>query len=198
MDEIKSVEDLYARLERYIRWLASVKATDHVLLRQDELAGYLYEELVHGWLYYSKNGLSAGELLAVIRKMLDNRVSELMYRFYKTHRCAESSIADLDDVDNVSTGCSLEGLMDSKDRCSRFYESLTEAERHIVDALLNFDDRVRQQIILKAYRRSFVFQSCTVKVDYRVMADALHMEKGYARHLWKSICEKWRDSLDDK
>lgn len=197
MDEIKSVEDLHARLERYIRWLASVRATDHILLRQDELVGYLSEELVHGWLYYSKNGLSAGELLAVVRKMLDNRVSELMYRFYKTHRMAEANIADLDDVDNVSTGCSLEDFLDSKDRCSRFYESLAEAEKRIVDVLLNFDNRVRQQIILRAYRRSFVFQSPVIKVGYRVVADALHMNRAETKRLWESICKKWRESIDE-
>jgi hypothetical protein len=99
---IQSPEELFEELRRYVRWLSSRKSrANNVLMMQDELEGELSLELFKGWLYYNDKGLSDGELLAVVRRMLDNRISELMRMYYRTSRLASSSNESLDDNVNV-------------------------------------------------------------------------------------------------
>lgn len=194
MDEIGTVEELHARLDKFIKWLAYRRASGHILMQADELEGYMYEELVHGWQYYGKRGLSTGALLAVVRRMLDNRIGELVHRFYKTHRSVEATMMNLDDCVSMADGVSMEERVRSSEKFDKFWNMLDEQEQDIVAALLNFDNRVRQQVILRGYRRSYVFASCVVRIDSSLIADALHYSRTDARHLWSSIRRKWRSN----
>ena len=79
-----SFEEVYEALERFVHHLALQKANGAVLMDRDELTGELFEEMVKGYNHYGH--LPKGQLLAVIRKMMDNRIAELTYKYYLTHR----------------------------------------------------------------------------------------------------------------
>lgn len=87
-EEINNLDDLYQQFYRYIHWLAHCLNKDHklhILLSDDDLAGDLFEELVKGWRHYGDK-LPTDQLLRVIRKMLDNRIGELIYKYHVTYR----------------------------------------------------------------------------------------------------------------
>jgi len=187
-----SVEELYDKLNKYIHWLAAKKATDHVLMEREELEGELYEQLVYGWMYYRDRGLTVGELLAVIKQMLNNRISELKYRFYLTHRSAEKEMMDLDDLE-CDGPPDPEHIVEHMLRFSGFLDTLECGERTIVDAILWPDKRMCDQVRLRTFRRSYVYDVPSITIDWKLVADALHIQYAEARQAWSSVKRKWRN-----
>lgn len=109
--EALTLESLYDKLRRFIRWLSQKSATDHPLLQPDELEGELCYELVHGFLYYENLVSDEEEMLRIIRRMLHNRVGELVYRFHITHRKEEISTVDIDSLVGLDDVAS-DGIVD--------------------------------------------------------------------------------------
>ena len=208
---------LYVKMKRYIRWLSSVSATDSVLLQQEDIQSELAAELIHGFLYYEDSITDPAELIRIVKQMLHNRVGELIYKFHLTHRKEEvyqvdiDSLAGYEDTGDDDTRQHLGGLVDQitdnelnqtipdpqelaeySEDYARFIALLTPSEMDIVDALLNYDPRVKQQITLTGMRKSFVYGRPTVSINYRIVADALHLDREETHKLWTSIKPKWR------
>ena len=198
MGDISSVVALYEALDAYVHWLAYRReVSTHVLLRRDELEGELYLEIVRGWVIYAPKKLQGDELLAVVRKMMDNRITTLYRKYMLTHREAELHVVCVDDVLRLSSDRNTEAYVDSREKVAAFFDLLLTDERAVVDALLGDDVRVWQQLLLRTMRKAFVFNDYTVRITSDVVADALHFNRAYARRLWRSICAKWR-SCDDE
>jgi hypothetical protein len=208
---------LYVKMRRYIRWLSSVSATDSVLLQQEDIQSELAAELIHGFLYYEDSITDGEELIRIVKQMLHNRVGELIYKFHITHRKEEvyqidiDSLAGYEDTDDDGTrqhlGSFVDEILDNElnqtipdpqelaeysEEYTQFIALLTPPEMEIVNALLNEDPRVRQQIVLTGMRKSFVYEKPKVSVNYKIVADALHLDRAEAFRLWTSIKSKWR------
>jgi len=189
---ISTADQLYDRLTKYMWWMSHRCATGHILMQVDELYAELCVELVAGWERYGPQDLPANELLAVVRTMLWNRIYELRQRFWSTHRCVEGGMLRLED--EVVGEDSPATLTDSALRVDKFISSLTAEELEMLKAIMFPDYRVGQQIRLRAMRRSFVFETTTIKLDYRLMAEALHWPIDKAKRVWKQLKVRWRTS----
>jgi hypothetical protein len=196
VEKIDSVASLYDALRQHISKLASAtKSSTQVLMERDEIVGELSCELVKGWLYYKDRELPDNELLAVVCRMLQNRLAELQTMHYYTHRKAAGLSRSVDDSGfDVADPATVEDYVESAYRVARFFESLSIQESAVVRSLLGDDRRIRQQLIIRNMRRSFVFKNTVIKYDYKLVADALHMPHSEARAVWFSILDKWRQS----
>jgi len=194
-DGITSLEALYEHLNRYIKWLSYRNANaSNVLLQADEIEGELLYEMVKGWVYYQHRGLNNDELLKVIKRMLANRIGELKYRFYHTHRHVELGMVDLDDLAELvaDSGDSISSVTESKERVHAYFECLTPFEREIAVQLVQPDARVGQQLELMGHRKSFVHRQPTVTINPYVLARALHYGVEAIKTGWDSAERKWR------
>lgn len=216
-DDIPTVEALYDKLKGYVRWLASKRSSpSNVLMSAQELEGELNAEIVFGFMYYQGRVGGMDEMVKVVKRMLHNRVGELVHRFYGTHRSAEKGMRSLEESggtmsDIFSHGDDVDLLADTipepqpgpldqtiaNESLAEFWGMLDDDERRMVSAVIYPDRRMRAQIRLRSWRRSHVFQRCTVTLDCALVAEALHMDIDYAKVIWRSIRQKWRESHND-
>lgn len=198
-NKIRDFQTLYDGIIRYVKWLAGHRSSDHILMQPDELEGELLYECWKGWLHYGERDLTEGELKAIVRKMMDNRIGELYARYYHTHRKHEAHLLDIDDEDVliVNTDLSMENsaatYVDSCERFAMFVSSLTDDEYDVVRAVLQPDFRIYQQVMLESWRKKFVYNGREViTITPNMVANALHMDKKYVKHLWENVRQKWR------
>ena len=81
----QSDEGVYKALYKFVLKVCWEKGDpNNIMMDGDELFGELLEEIAKGLKHYAD--LPYNQKLAVIRSMLDNRVAELRYKYYVTHR----------------------------------------------------------------------------------------------------------------
>ena len=213
-----SLEELYDKLQRYIHWLAhnANRTHDlHILLQPDDLAGELFLEMVSVYRHYEdRDDLDADTMIRIVKKSLDNRMKNLIMFFHVTHRSEDARTLSLDTdrepVDTVNYWMPLieaselaigeqyeipdpQALLESSGRLNEFLRSLTAAERKIVESILCMDERVARQCKLVGTRKAFVYQNGgTVTINFRIVADALHLDRKECQKLWQTIRHKWR------
>ncbi len=182
-------QQFYISIEKYVWWLANRSCSDHILMMRDEIASELFLELWKSWARYGeRDDINESQLKALTIKILNNRVAELKYRFYVTHRSAEQYVADYDDLSDVL--CDELPIFDG--RWDRFIVSLSPSEMAVVVAIVTDDSRVSQQIMLKGWRNAVVYlNGGTVTITPRLMSEALHISLKRMRALWRSISRKW-------
>jgi len=186
-------DSLYEKLDLYIHWLASRNATAHPLMDREELRNDLLYEVIKGWKYYEEAQLPNGQLLAVIRKMLDNRISELKYKYFITGRKVEVKSECYDDMEFELSDD--DSLAESREKVEHFLTLLTEAEFDVVRAILRDDDRIRQQIRVRTARKSFVYKKTIMRINFALVAEAMH-EGPEFREVWNSIRDKWQNPVE--
>ena len=181
-----SVEDdevVYKKLEKFVYYLAwSNNTPGNVMMEAEEISAELFLELAKGLKYYK--GYPQGRKLAAIRRMLDNRVSELKYRYFGTHRkAAKLSIS-------IETDESCEMYGDSEldperkaianDRVLEVRSKLvTEAAKKIFDTIILGTDastpRFEDVMLLNSQRATMAFKNPTLTIKTSHIADALFM-----------------------
>jgi hypothetical protein len=139
MDANSSNDDkfsiVYERLEKFVYLLAWENEGKDVLMEFEEIVGELQFEMVKGFQHYEH--LPVDELVAVIKTMLRNRVSELIYRFYLTHRQAAANSVQLGVLDEVVAHNTI-----SPERSVEFYEALSKLRSMLSDEALRVLDVV--------------------------------------------------------
>ncbi len=201
-------EETYVRLVKFAYWLAGNNQNQHsVMLSFDEIVGELLLELAKGLQHYED--LPDNELDAVIRRMMDNRISELKYRYYKTHRRdeLEKVVLSWDDYSEwektVDDGSDAEDIAESKHRVKATREKLSPIARRVFDALIYGDDRLNQQLQISNMRASTIYKNHKVSVRPHHVADALLISEeqviqsyGEIREVYQDVCNS-RDSCRD-
>lgn len=220
-------EDLYHRLERFIWWRAHQMTSgniNHVLLEPDDVASEMFLTLVECWeKYHDREDIDAGAMLRIVRKSCDNKCAKLVVKYYKTksrkneiHQISIEEILEIvenyggwpyrfDDQPDMRIGTleaisegDIEALLESQNRISRFIELLTDREAKMVIAILKTDERIARRAHLESVRRAFVHpRAGPLTLNYRLIADALHMAYGTASKTWYSIRKKWQDYQSD-
>jgi len=192
-----SFDEVYGSLLKFVYYLAAQREHDAALLGFQEIKSELFEEMVKGYARYGH--LPRGQLLAVIRKMMDNRLSELTHKYYLTHRglgvnaksMPEADEAWFEDVVWTSDGndCSvLEEFLDSKERVEETLNALSREDRKVLLSVLYGCPGLEKQIKLSGLRASFVYTARgTIRIKPWHVAEALEMEEEDVKKSFKEI-----------
>lgn len=208
-------EDLYAQMEKYVWWLSNRTARkypDASLMNEDDIAGELFLELWKGYVRYKSKPM--GQLQAIIRKMLDNRVSELVYRFYVTHRSVENAMMHLipgspdnpkpyrDGADEISEDVIPDFSSDpatlyaSVERIRTVRSNLSEQDTEIFDAVLDGDPRIMAQIELSMLRATTVYKNGgSVKIKPHHVARALCIPERQVRESFNHVKNTFAEEI---
>jgi hypothetical protein len=179
-DKFSNEEEVIANLVKLVYWLANEnKNPDNVMMSFDEIVGELFVEVVKGLDRYKD--LPQNELEAVIRRMMDNRISELKYRYYITHRKHENSLtvalADAeDDPDEFLLSdqqYNPASISTSLERVRQTRGSLSNTAQKVFDVLIFGDERLNQQLRVSTMRARFVYKDFKVIIRPHHVADAL-------------------------
>lgn len=206
-----SFDEVYKALERFVHHLALQKANGAFLMDEDEISGELFEEMVKGYARYGH--LPKGQLLAVIRKMMDNRIGELTYKYYKTHRglaLGALSMPREDGKNNrvdrwmksviwTSNGneFNIDEFLESRERVRETLSSLSEESRKVLLAVLDDCSGLEKQIKLSGQRASFVYEGRgSIKVKPWHVAEALVMEEKNVKKAFKEIREVYAEVVN--
>jgi hypothetical protein len=221
------IEMVIEKLERFVHWLAIGAANETIaLLSHDEIAGELYEEIVKGYNKYKH--LAEGPLLAVIRRMLDNRIKELHYRFYLTHRgmgndavsleqwrhdgdgdgskeyAISGAVLSIDVLVNVSITSSEDGqdpaaLAESIMRVQETRSRLSLAAAAVFDALLYGHPLLAQQVILSGQRATAIYKGdAKVRIQPWQVGDSLLLTEDEVKEAYKEIRAVYQEVLDEE
>lgn len=148
-------EQMYEQLIAFVKWLSSNSVSgESVMMDYDEIVGELMLELVKGCRHYSH--LSKDKLAAVLRRMMDNRISELRYRYYKTHRIAERTMEDLYSKEHealLPSYVSVEELVESNELVHSVRERISDKAKIVFDALIFGNERMSEFVRLSEMRR---------------------------------------------
>lgn len=192
-------EQTYVRLVKFAYWLAGNNQNQHsVMLNFDEIVGELLLELAKGLQHYED--LPDDELDAVIRRMMDNRISELKYRFYKTHRKVELEDNEFWSWDDCSEWeNSVEGSPDaedialSKQRVKDTRDKLSPISKSVFDALIFGNKRLNVELKLSNKRANSVYKNHKVRVRPHHVADALLISEKQVIKSYNEIREVYQE-----
>jgi len=155
-------------------------------------------ELAKGLQHYED--LPDDELDAVIRRMMDNRISELKYKFYKTHRkieISDSSYVSLEDYIDYQTLKSdrpdAEDIADSKHRVQVTREELSPIAKRVFDALIFGNKRLNAELKLSNKRANSVYKNHKVRVRPHHVADALLISEKQVIKSYNEIREVYQE-----
>lgn len=199
MDDEKIVEAVW----KFVHWLASRSAIPTVpLMDYDELVGELLEEVAKGIKAYPGKPLE--ELLAILRKMCDNRLYELRHKYLHTHRREAANAFGLEIIDpDQSMGKTTVGKLPDEQVIYthdlvlsglRVCETRRRLERGYVrdvfDAIVYGDHNLGEQVSLSGARAAAVFKSGgSVRIKPWHVAEALALPEDVVKEAFKIIKE---------
>lgn len=175
-------------LTKFAVWLAfQNQEPDNVLMEQDEILGELMLEIVKGTQHYAD--LPLERQTAIVKQMLRNRISELVHRYYGTHRKAikitmsltvETSGTvgeeELDVAERIpSEEDTPEELYESNERVLHTRQRLSLQARKVFDALIYGNDQLALLVWLSGVRAQHVFKNGRAVMRNSHIADALLM-----------------------
>lgn len=203
--------DIYEQLEGFVYFLANRNQDPDMpaSMEFDELVGELFLELVKGIEYY--RGVPKERMIKLLKRMLDNRIGELRYRYYLTHRGKgrmalslsisvddngeDSDFSELipDDVD-VETQC------ESHERVKLTRMRLSDTARKVFDALIFGNKRLSMLTATSAKRATNKYQDRDVPdnvVRPWHLADALFMSEVEVRAALVEIRTAYQQVMEE-
>jgi hypothetical protein len=137
--------------------------------------------------------------------MMDNRISELKYKFYMTHRKHELSLTiSLSDIDDDPDEFILSGshpnpasLSASKDRVLLTRAKLSPVAREVFDVLIYGDERLNEQLRISHIRAKAVYKDFKVKIRPFHVADALMISEREVLNAYDEIRSAYREVNND-
>jgi len=187
-----TADAVYEDLKKFVRYLAKSNGnSNNVMMAADELEGELWVEVAKGLNVYGE--LPHNELLAVLRRMIDNRLAELKYRHYITHRAAENNMVDIDGLWDEPDSSSPEDVVASLEKVRRVRDSLSPMAKQVFDAIVVGDERIMWQCQLAGMRRAYVYANGgTVTINSHIISVALAIDGDKAKACMREIKKAWR------
>jgi len=214
---MNSNEDKFSKLDedvavksmtKFVYYLANrYHDPNNPMMAADEIAGELFFELAKSIERYGN--LPLEKFKAVTRRMMDNRISELKYKYYVTHRKGHKNevsiemlvaardesqlhsgmteVSDGIQVDELIGGNDTEALYASADRVVELHKRLSPIAKEIFDALIFGNDRLNDFIELSIIRAEQVYKNFTVKIKPYMLANALVIPESEVRSAMKEI-----------
>jgi len=215
-DKFSDIEEWHTEMVKFVHYLAG--RNPGLAVEYDDIVGELMLELVKGVQAYPH--LPREQLKAVLRRMMDNRISELKYRYHITHRKQAlfdiSLSLDVSIHDAKRIGCSVgdgDGaipmeeiiaggddpaeIYDSKERVMGVRNQLSPISKSVFDSLISGNNMLAMLVWLSSIRASAVFGSRAVKVRSWHIADALHMDEKEVKIALKDIKRAYREVMND-
>lgn len=208
-----SFDELYGHLEKFVHYLAHSKANGAFLMDHDEISGELFEEMVKGYQRYGH--LPQNQLLKVVKRMMDNRISELTYRYHVTHRkyalkarslsgemCEYPSKLDDWTEEIIWTSCengsNVDELFDSKERVRQTFDALSISAERVLFALLYGCPNLTAQIELSGRRSSHIYKTPDreIKIKPWHVAEALLMDEAEVKKAFIEIKQTYIEVRD--
>ena len=200
-------QQVYEELKKFVMWLAWNNCDpDNVMLEYDEIVSELLEELSKGLKAYGH--LSVDQLKAVVRKMMDNRIYELRYRYTKTHRVLGKMSVSLDisygDSDSdalyelVSSDDSPEVLSESWDRVMSTRDLLSEKAKKVFDAIVFGNDRLIMSLSVSSMRANAIYRNPKIRIKSHHLADALCMPERQIRSAMREISKVYQGVCNER
>lgn len=205
-----SLSEAYEQLEPFMIYLAGRYCNDDIMFNFDELFGELQLELVKGFQHYYETGkiTDLDQLFAVLRKMMDNRIAELRYKHYSTHRgLAKLNISidlqlslETDEADMVEVIPDIntpdpEQMALSKDRLVQVWNKLSPKAQQVMNIVVNGSQRLDMLLQLLALRS--IGSNKIVKLRPAIVANALmentkSVEKAFKeiKNAYEEICRE--------
>ena len=205
-------EEVHEKLDKFVHYLAHNNANGAPLMDHDEICGELYLEMVKGFQHYGH--LPEGQVLALLRKMFDNRIAELTYKYYGTHRKFAANAGSIGQMwdeqgdhytkyitwttapDILSQDPSIvyEGLC----RVNAVYESLSDKAKTVFCAVMGENPLLAEHIQLAGIRASFVYKGRgTVSVRPWQVADSLAMDESDVRSAFREIGKAYSEVVSN-
>jgi len=206
-------DELYRKLEKFVHWLAHAKANGAFLMDHQEISSELFEEMVKGYARYGH--LPEGELVAVIKTMMDNRISKLTYIYYVTHRAQGNHPMSLSGGrlrrpsggegwmqkiywSSVEQDKEPEDLMESKERVQKTRDALSPGAQTVFNAVLYDNPQLARQLTLSGIRASYVYDNGKVRlVKPWQVAESLAMSEKAVRKAFREIKQVYSEVLDE-
>lgn len=189
------------------RWEDEEKVMDFSV---DDLIGELQLELVKSAQHYISKGLSDGQMKAVLRRCLDNRIAELRHRYFGTHRFKatlnisiemvfDSSAEDDDHELNLPDPDAMmpEPLYMSYERVELTRNRLTDNARKVFDACIFGDSRLTMMVFLATKRLCSRKPNSSAKLKPWVIAETLDMKERDVRSAFKEISSVYSEVCGD-
>lgn len=208
----ENVNTTVDKISKFVYWLAHHNcSTTCIMMEFDELVGELFVEIAKGLDVYGDR--PENELLAILRRMCDNRLAELKTMHYRTHRAAGNNPVDIqelsreDDADGyimykvpneylivIDPGV----LSSSVARVMATRARLSPNAVKVFDAvILTEDERVAEQIRLAGIRASAIFVTGgTVKIKPWHVAEALNMKEALVRRCFREIRQAYKEVVN--
>lgn len=219
MVETRSLDfqQVYDDIIAFVHWLANQKAIPNVFLMDpEELAADLAEEMWKVFLAYQDKLDDKDKMLAVIRTSLDNRMSELLYKYTLTHRKDGNYALSLDgngldgeDEDDesadylegsimVNIGATIsmqvDSLLESQERVEETRRRLSPEAREVFDAVIYGSPLVAAQVKLSGIRASHVYKGTgTIRVKEFHVANALGISEKDVRIHFAEISQVYAE-----
>lgn len=182
-------------------------------MNSQDLHSELQLELIKGINAYPC--LPEEQLMAVLKRMLDNRVAELIHRFYGTHRKVEkftiSMTMSYDAPDDcfekeyaggmeITDNCTPtpEELYASKERVERTKARLQPMARRVLDYMLNSDcDRLDMVLRLSMLRAESKFSSPHTNIKPRHVAEAMLIPERTVKQAFREISSAYMEVINE-
>jgi len=204
------IETVVEELDKFVYYLSHKNANANtIMMDSEEIAGDLFFELVKGFDYYKDKDLTMPQMLAVIRRMMDNRISELVYKHYVTHRKNGLNYIPIDEIGegenddgyvvNISVKAVVsvsvtkaselpEEALESKDRVTETLALLSAEGLAVANALIYGNDLLGMQLLLAGQRAAFVYKGGgRVEPKPRHVSDAIGMPEDIVAAAFKEI-----------
>ena len=188
-------EEVHGKLGKFIHYLAWRNDNGAPLMDHDEIVGELNIELVKGYQAY-KDSHPDDELIMVLKRMMDYRISELIHKYYGTHRkLGVNALSITTYISEESDGVNVQTLykyqfttadetntvdpslfVESMDRVRQVYDSVGDIAKSILYAVLCGNGLLEENLKLSGIRASYVFKnggSVTVRPHHLVSSLAL-------------------------
>lgn len=176
-------------MEKFVYYLAHKNSSDVIGMEFDDVVSELNEELIKGLAYYSPKNLPMEQMRALMRRMLDNRISELKYKYFVTYRKNYLNATSIE-TDILSTKLRARNdpvsIIESNDRVFSVRSKLSG------DAVTVFD-----YVILGDGLVDMKFTDCTKKLHYAQLAIVLGMSDRIVKMALVEIKETYSEVLDE-
>ena len=212
------IEDVVEELGSFVYWLAHKRASGDstIMMDADELAGELFLELVKGFQYYEERNLTMPQMKAVLKQIMNNRIGELVHRYFSTHRkdglnyIPVDSLEEFDDADgayalrisaklvvsvSVQNAAELpEQALEAKDRVAETLSLLSPDALEVAEAAIYGNDLLGMQLQLAGERAAFVYAGRgTIQPKPRHVADALGLPIRQVRVAFTEIADAYAE-----
>lgn len=211
----ESDEGVYKALLKFCYKLGHENVNDaNIMMSFDEIIGELLEELVKGLRHYPD--LPYQQKLAVIRRMLDNRISELRYKYYVTHRKAHNNDlsyeSDLSSEESHATEDKSKVIVSdhgadepapetwlmSIERVTDTRNKLSDMAKKVFDCVVYGGNRRLENILVIHLQRSATLKTApTMKIKPWMVSDALLMDEKEVNSAFEEIKMAYRQVCSD-